>query len=234
MTAPAQLVLTLPQRPALGRADFLVAPCNETAVAWIDRWPDWPATALALAGPAGSGKSHLAEVWRGVSSAPSFSVAELEAEGPAGRLGAARAALLDDAAAVAGRPAAEEALLHLYNLLAERRGTLLLAAEAEPARWPVGLADLASRLATATVARLGPPDDALMKGLLIKLFSDRQLRPAAEAVDYLVARMERTYAAAQRLVEAIDRRALAERRRVTKPVARAVLDALGEAGESER
>lgn len=226
MTVPAQLVLALPQRPALGRADFLVAPCNETAVAWIDRWPDWPSTALALTGPPGSGKSHLAEVWRGVSGAPAFALADLEAPGLGDRLGAARAVLLDGAAVVAGRPAAEEGLLHLYNLLAERRGSLLLAAEGEPARWPLGLADLASRLATATVARLGPPDDELMTGLLAKLFADRQLRPTAGAVGYLVARMERTYAAARHLVEALDRRALAAGGGVTKATARAVLDDL--------
>lgn len=224
MSDPAQLVLTLPQRPALGRADFLVAPCNETAVAWIDRWPDWPAPALALVGPPGSGKSHLAEVWRGVSGAPAFAPADLEGAGPAEHLGQARAALLDEADAVAGVPAAEEGLLHLYNLLAERRGSLLLAARSEPARWPVRLPDLASRLATATAARLGLPDDELMTGLLIKLFADRQLRPTAGAIRYLVARMERTYAAALELVEALDRRALAAGGGVTQATARAVLE----------
>ncbi|MEX2630864.1 MAG: DnaA/Hda family protein [Tistlia sp.] len=224
MSAPAQLVLTLPQRPALGRADFLVAPCNETAVAWIDRWPDWPSTALALVGPPASGKSHLAEVWRGVSGAPAFVAAELDGDRLAERLGTARTALLDDAAAVAGRPALEEGLLHLYNLLAERRGTLLLTAGLEPARWPLALPDLASRLATATAARLGPPDDELMAGLLIKLFADRQLRPTQGAITYLVARMERTYAAARQLVEALDSRALAAGGGVTQATARAVLE----------
>lgn len=223
MSAPAQLVLTLPQRPALGRADFLVAPCNETAVAWIDRWPDWPTTALALVGPPASGKSHLAEVWRGASGAPRFCCGELEEGRVVGRLGAGRAALLDDAGAVAGRPAAEEGLLHLYNLLRERGGTLLLTAPSEPSRWPVRLPDLASRLATATVARLGLPDDELMTGLLIKLFSDRQLRPTEGAVTYLVARMERTYSAAQELVEALDRRALAAGSGVTQATVRAIL-----------
>lgn len=230
MTAPSQLVLALPQRPALGRADFLVAPCNETAVAWIDRWPDWPATALALVGPAASGKSHLAEVWRARSGAPAFTAEALAGDRMAEHLGTAGGALLDDAEAVAGHADAEEGLLHLYNLLAERRGNLLLTARHDPARWPLRLPDLASRLATATVARLGPPDDALMKGLLIKLFSDRQLRPSEDAVDYLVARMERTYAAAQRLVEALDRRALAEQRQVNLYVARAVLAAPDEQG----
>ncbi len=223
MTAPEQLVLSLPQRPALGRADFLVAPCNETAVAWIDRWPDWPVPALALVGPPASGKSHLAEVWRGVSGGPRLTPETLAAGSPAALLGEARAALVDEADRVAGDAGAEEALFHLYNLLRERGGSLLLCARSEPARWGLGLADLASRLSTATVARLGLPDDELMAGLLIKLFADRQLRPTPGAIAFLVARMERTYAAAQELVEALDARALAAGGGVTQVTARAVL-----------
>src|SRR5258707_5609392 len=59
-----QLSIDLPHRPALGRADFLVSDCNAAALGWIERWPDWPARALVLHGPAGSGKTHLAQLWR--------------------------------------------------------------------------------------------------------------------------------------------------------------------------
>lgn len=117
-TGPSQLVLGLSHRPALGRDDFLVASSNAEAVAWLDRWPDWPATALALHGPAGAGKSHLAQVWRRRSGA-----AEAAGEGPLDppALAAAGAVVLDlgDAAS----PGAERPVLHLYNLLTERRGT---------------------------------------------------------------------------------------------------------------
>lgn len=223
----SQLPLELPQRPALGRGDFLVAPANEAAVAWIDRWPDWPATALALVGPSGSGKSHLAEVWQELSGASALAPADLTRYSPDHLVRRSRAILLEDAEdRLDGE--GEEALLHLYNLLAERGGHLLLTGRRAPKRWPLRLPDLASRLATATVADLGPPDDALLQAVLVKLFADRQLRVTADLIEFLQRRIPRSFAAARGIVAAIDRRALAERRSITVAVARAALaDELG-------
>ena len=218
----SQLPLELPQRPALGRGDFLVAPANESAVAWIDRWPQWPAVALALVGPSGSGKSHLAEVWLDLSGASVVTPADLVRSSPDRLLRRSRAVLLEDAEErLDGQ--GQEALLHLYNLLAEGGGHLLLTARRAPKRWPLDLPDLASRLATATVAELGPPDDALLQAVLVKLFADRQLQVTAELIEFLQRRMPRSFAAARGIVAAIDRRALAERRGITIAVARAAL-----------
>jgi DnaA regulatory inactivator Hda len=225
VTGTAQLPLELPLRPALGREDFLVAPCNEVAVAWIDRWPDWPGPAVALYGPPGCGKTHLCQVWRAASGAVEIDAGLLARAEPPELLGAARACVLDDAEILlAGEGADAERLLHLFNSVVERGGQLLLAARAAPARWPCGLADLGSRLAAATAVRLAAPDDALMEALLVKLFTDRQLAVGEEVVRYLLARMERSFAAARALVAALDRAALAERRAVTVPLARRVLE----------
>ena len=212
-------------RPALGREDFLVAPCNEAAVAWLDRWPDWPGPALVIHGPSGSGKSHLAEVWRRRSGAEIVDAADLpQAASATGRA----AALVIDGL---GGPVDERALLHAHNAIAERAGHLLLTAQAPPARWPLTLPDLASRLRLAPAAALGLPDDALLAALMLKLFADRQIAVAPEVPAYVVPRIERTFEAVVRLVERLDRAALAEGRAVTVPLVRAVL-ALGE-GESE-
>lgn len=235
MTGTAQLPLELAPRPALGREDFLVAPSNEVAVAWIDRWPDWPGPALALYGPPGSGKTHLCQVWRAASGAIEIDGSRLADAEPPELLGAARACVLDNADVVlagaagttaerAGEAALAERLLHLHNSLAERGGQLLLTGRAAPARWPCRLADLSSRLAAAAAVRLEPPDDALMEALLVKLCADRQLLIGAEVVHYLLKRMERSFAAARALVAALDRASLAEGRAVTVPLARRVLE----------
>ena len=208
-------------RPALGREDFLVAPCNRDAVAWLDRWPDWPGPLLVIHGPPGSGKSHLAEVWRRRSGAEAVDASAI-AEIPSG--GGRTAALVIDG--LAG-PIDERALLHTYNDLAEGDGHLLLTAAAPPARWPLTLPDLASRLRVAPAAALGLPDDAMLGALMLKLFADRQVAVAPEVPAYVVPRIERTFAAMARLVERLDRAALAEGRAVTVPLVRAVL-ALGE------
>lgn len=209
----AQLVLDLGHRPALGAEDFLVAPCNAAAVAWIDRWPAWPASALVVHGPSGAGKTHLAHVWRGRSGARHYDPARPPDQA------AADAVLVEDG----DRLADEEAMLHLYNLVAAARGTMLVTAALPPARWGLRLADLRSRLVAAPAVAIDPPDDALLGSVLAKQFRDRQLDVAGDVIAYLVARMERSFAAARALVEALDRAALAERRAVTVPLARRVL-----------
>lgn len=222
-----QLTLDLGHRPALGRDDFLVAPGNQIAVRWIDRWPNWPGLLLGLHGPAGCGKSHLVQVWRAASQAVAIDPAELgRAEAPA-LLGAARVCALDAVERRCdGDRGMEEGLLHLVNLVAERRGHLLITGRRPPAHWPIGLADLRSRLSAAQAVGLGAPDDPLLGSLLVKLFADRQLKVGEEVLNFMLARMERSFAAARDLVPAIDRAALASGRKVTVPLVRVVLEDL--------
>src|SRR5690242_2373396 len=179
-----QLILDLGHRPALGEADFLVAPCNQAAIQWLDRWPNWPAPALTLQGPPGCGKTHLARVFAARSHAPIIDAPSLTTSAVPRLLGRAGACGVDDADRAAAEP-----LLHLYNLVAERRGTMLLTAQAPPARWPGLLPDLRSRLAAAPVVAVEAPDDALLAALLVKLFAVRQLAVSEEVVLFLLSHM---------------------------------------------
>ncbi|WP_139833788.1 HdaA/DnaA family protein [Thalassospira alkalitolerans] len=218
--APQQLPLALELRPALGRADFMVAKCNREAVAWIDHWPDWPVPALCLYGPRGSGKSHLAEVWRARSAARSVLGRDLVGANPDVLLGDAQGLVIEDADAGLD----ETVCFHLYNMLKERGGHMLMTAQQPPARWKVDLPDLKSRLGAALVCEISPPDDELMVGLLIKLFSDRQIPASPQIIAYILPRIERSFVALADLVAAIDRQALAEKRAVTLPLVRSVMD----------
>jgi chromosomal replication initiation ATPase DnaA len=213
-----QLVLDLGHRPALGEADFLVAPCNRAAIQWLDRWPDWPAPALTLYGPAGCGKTHLARVFAARSRAPIIEADRLATDAVPALLEEARACVVDDA-----EQAGAEPLLHLFNLVAERRGTMLLTAREPPARWPGVLPDLRSRLAAAPAVAVAELDDALLAALLVKLFADRQLAVSQEVVLFLVRQMERSFEAARRLVADLDAAGLRDHRGITIPLARAVL-----------
>ena len=222
-----QLPLELPHRPALDRADFLVTPANELAVAWIDRWPDWPQPALVLHGPEGSGKTHLTRVWQRRSAATVIDAGALGREAPTTLLGDASAAVVEDVGRFlrgAARPEAEaRGLLHLHNVLAERGGHLLLTDTAPAKTWAVPLPDLASRLGAATHVALGAPDDTLLAAVMVKLFADRQLSVPPEVVQYLLPRIERSFAAVRTVVAALDRAALAKGQAITVPLAREVL-----------
>jgi chromosomal replication initiation ATPase DnaA len=212
--------LALPP-PTFSREDFVVSEGNREALAWIDRWPDWPAPALAVSGPPGSGKTHLARIWATRANAAVLDATDLEGKNVPDltALAQAHAAILVDHA----DRAAERALFHLYNLMRERRGHLLLVAELPPAHWRIVLPDLASRLRAAPAVAVAPPDDELLGSIILKQLSDRQLHAGPGVVQYLVARMERSAEAARRVVAALDQRALSERREIDRRLAADVL-----------
>ena len=194
------------------------APCNRDALAWLERWPSWPAArwccmalpAAARATSPGSGRR---------APRPAGSSGAL----PAGaRPEAVRAFVFEDVLAE-GRLADEVGLLQFYNWLVEERGHILLTARRPVADWPIGLPDLASRLRAAPAVAIGPPDDALLGALLVKLFGDRQLVVAEDVIRYMLAHMERSFAAARALVAALDARSLEQHRAITVPLVRAVL-----------
>lgn len=231
-----QLTFDLRLRPSRGRGDFYVAPANALAVATLDHAQGWPGGRMLLIGPEGAGKSHLAAIWAEENGAEVVR-ARLGAEAGQGGAGAlceqsapalarSAAVVVEDAEAVAGDPAQEAALFHLYNLMAAEGGRLLLTAKTPPRDWGLTLPDLISRMSAMASVRIEPPDDALLSAVLVKLFADRQLAVPPALIPWLVTHMDRSLATARRLVAALDARALAERRAITRPLAAQVLDSL--------
>ena len=214
------LNLTLPP-PTYAREDFVVADGNCEALAWIDRWPDWPAPALSLNGPTGCGKTHLGRIWAARSGAIAMTGADLDgmSVGDLTSLAATSPAIVIEGA----ERAPERGLFHLYNLVRERGGHMLLISDEPPARWSIALPDLASRLRAAPAVAVAPPDDELLGSIILKQLADRQLHAGAGVVQYLVSHMERSADAARRVVAALDGRALIERREIDRRLAMDVL-----------
>lgn len=212
-TRPRQLTIPLQNPPLYTRAAFVVSDANADAVRAVDRWPSWPNGALALVGPEGSGKSHLATVW-------------------AERAGASFWRSGDDLSALTGRPilvedadrAGDDILFHLINR-ASSDGGLLLTARTRPTSWNCALPDLRSRLNALTVAEIGEPDDALLIAVLEALFRERLHRPMPELYEYLLKRMPRSVAAARETVRLLDQAAGEQGRPLNRALAREVLDA---------
>ena len=221
-----QLAFDLPVRVALGREDYFVSPANALAVAALEGWRGWPLGKMVLVGPAGAGKTHLAHVWASETDAAILPGADLAQADIAAMAG--RAVVVEDAAR--HTPDTEAALFHLHNHLAQSGGALLLTADRPPRDWGLTLPDLASRVQAAAVTRLPGPDDALLAAVLVKQFTDRQLAVSPTLIPYLVQRMDRSFAAARDLVAALDARALALGRPVTRALA---ADLLGDGLISE-
>lgn len=222
ITTPEQLVFELSHRTAMGFEDFLVSESNAAAVNLIGRWPDWPIGAAVIVGAKGSGKTHLANVWLTRVGAKAFAASEISRE-VVPRIIAAGAVLIEDLQNAAD----EAALFHLLNLVREQRLQILLTIDTAPGDLPITLPDFRSRLRALPFATIDPPDDTLLRAVLIKLFADHQLLVEPQLVNYVLLRMERSMLAAERFVAVADRWALALQRRVTRAIAAATLDELG-------
>jgi chromosomal replication initiation ATPase DnaA len=218
---PRQLPLELGHAPAFSRDDLIVSKANETAVALVDRWPDWPSQVTVLAGPTGSGKSHIATIWQDIAHAAALDARALG--GTAVEAAQAGPVLIDDV-----RPGAidQAGLFHLINAVRQSGNFLLMCSRDFPGAWGVTLPDLASRLRAAATVEIGEPDDVLLSGVVTKLFADRQIEVEPHVVQFIVRRIERSLSTAIRTVDALDHAALERGSRVTRSLAAEVVSAI--------
>ena len=210
---PRQLALALDHAESYAREDFLSGPCNANALALIDSWPDWPARAIALVGPEGSGKTHLATIWAAAGARVVSAHTLAEVDIPAAL--ATGALVVEDSTAIGD----ERALFHLINLAREEDAFLLFTARTAPSLWRVGIPDVASRLRALPVVTLHAPDDAMLRGVIVKVAADRQLMLDDAVVRYLSSRIERSFAAARAAVISLDKEALRQGRPPSRPLA---------------
>ena len=212
---PRQLAFALPHAESFSRDDFLEGPGNAAAVELIDRWPEWPNRIVMLVGEPGCGKSHLAAIWAANAGARSTAARALSAGAVPAAL-ATGALVIED---VVPSGLDERALFHLLNLARQEEADVLMTARTQPAGWALELPDLLSRLRAVPVVTLAPPDDALLRALIVKLCLDRQLNVDEALVNYVASRIERSFAAARKAVALLDAEALRLRRPVTRALA---------------
>ena len=216
-----QIPLTLPLPPSYDETSFVVGPANQQACDWLARWPDWPLPfrAVNIFGPSGSGKTHLSCLWHGRHEAVLLrELFRFDGDQFAG----SRHMLLDDF----DQPDRydDTALFHLFNHITSVSGTLLILSQHPVAHYQSELSDLRSRLRSVATQEIHLPDDALLRDVLAKHFADRQCAVTAQILDYIVNRMERSFAAAQQTAADIDQLALARKTPVSLSIARQVLD----------
>lgn len=212
----SQYALTLPLDPVFSADNFFISECNRTAWDTLQRWPNWGAHALILSGPAGSGKTHLAELWRARVGAACINAAALDAR----TAGSNGHWLVEDIEGLRD----ERLLLHLFNATREQGGGLLMTSAVPAAQLPFTLPDLTSRLLAAASASIAQPDDAVLAASFRKQFADRQMKVDEEVIAYIVPRIERSLGAVKTLVETLDRTTLETRKNLTIPFVKHILE----------
>jgi chromosomal replication initiation ATPase DnaA len=218
-SGPRQLALALNHTESFAREDFLSGPSNAAGLALIDCWPQWPNQAIILAGPEGSGKSHLAAIWANAAGARLVAARALDQATVPATL-ATGALVIEDIVADAFD---ERALFHLLNLAREVEAFVLLTARTAPAGWRLAIRDLGSRLKALPIVELAPPDDALLRAVLVKLFADRQIAVEESLIGYVATHIERSFAAARAVVGRLDAEAMRRKRPLTRALAAEIL-----------
>lgn len=201
---PSQIPISFPIKESFSREDFMPAPCNLEALAWVDRWPDWNYPALIIHGADGCGKTHLLSLWQAKSGGDHIAI--------------------DNAQTLFGNSDAEKDLFHQFNIAKENGTSLLLTLDKPVAQQSIALPDLTSRLQAAPSVEVQEPDDVALQGVFLKLCHDRQLKVTPEVVAYILPRIERSYDTVRNLVSQIDEASLSEKRAVTVPLVRDIFD----------
>ncbi|UTW53889.1 DnaA ATPase domain-containing protein [Kordiimonas sp. SCSIO 12610] len=212
-----QIPFTLDHATSFALEDFIVSPTNQLAYDIVKAWPDWPYHITALVGPEACGKTHLAHGWAKLSGAVVYEGAafpDVTIDPELSHI------VIDNIAADAFD---ENKLFHLINWTKENQTSVLLTCRYEPTRWDIKLPDLRSRLSLIQVANINAPDDQLLMILLYKMFSDRQLTVDLSVINFIVPRMERSFAAVRELVIAMDAKALSRKTGISIKIAKECL-----------
>ncbi|MEO8530500.1 MAG: DnaA/Hda family protein [Deltaproteobacteria bacterium] len=210
-----QLTFDLPAKTALGRSDFFVSAANEVAVQALEHWQGWPSGKLLIAGPEGSGKSHLAQVWADLAGATLLDDIKGLVDGHVA---------IDGLEHIAGDPAREEALFHLHNHVLAAGNRLLITSRCEPARLDFTLPDLQSRMLGTQLIKLDAPDETLLTAVMAKLFDDRQVNISPAVISYATTRLDRTFAAVHALVAKLDALSLERAKPISRQMVAEILE----------
>lgn len=203
-------------KPAFKEHDFIISESNKHAYAIINKWPDWDFNILLLYGPPASGKTHLCRIWQKKSDASHITAEDIYKN----TLKNDKNYILENIEKVHD----ESSLFHFFNHMKEGNGFLLMTAKNNPQNLGIRLADLRSRINAVQSIGVANPDNELLSTIFVKNFSDRQLKVDMEVINYIISRMERSFEEIPRIVDMLDKQALKEKKNITIPFVRSVLE----------
>ena len=218
MPTAHQLALEFEHRPCFAAEDFLISECNRQAVHIMESWPNWPYFAICIFGPSGCGKTHLAHIFADIIAShapspykiPTIEASKLKMSDAHNLFEKSRYIIIENLENIKN----QEALFHIYNTYRDLGGNILFTSQEAPARLHLSLPDLRSRMNIVPAIEITTPDDELLSALLLKLFTDRQIMPTPDIINYTISNMERSFTFARDLIAEIDYLSLARKRAI--------------------
>jgi chromosomal replication initiation ATPase DnaA len=207
-----QLCLDFPIKTKYFTEDFFISQANKKALEMLQQWPHW-GNGFYSKIVIGSGKTHLSYIWQNLSGAKRLSKNDLH-----DFYFDNKALILENIETID-----QESLLHLINVAQESQQYLLLNSSISPANLKLTLPDLRSRILSIPSVAIDSPDSDLLKAVLLKHLSDRNLQINAVAVDYIIPRIDRSFTKLIGLVNKLESFSKISKRSITIPLIKEAL-----------
>lgn len=203
--------------------DFIVSSANEIPYKFITSWPHWGNSRLSnityLEGVQFSGKTHLAHLWQDLSHAKFIFEKDFQNNKLEELLESRQCFIIKE---LENFIKFEQKLFHIFNIIIEQKKYLLITSKYAPSSQDISLPDLLSRLKGCNHIAISNVDDMLLEGMLAKLLSDRQLRVSKETMQFILSKIERSYASINKFIDMIDKKSLSQKRNITIPFLREI------------
>lgn len=205
--------------------DFITSQANQNAFNYIQNWLSWGegrySKLLILYGPRSSGKTHLSHIFAKLTKAKLIQTKDLFTKHPFELALNNKFLILEDLDIIKD---CEEIIFHLINEVCEQSCYLLITSKVSPTEMKFKLPDLESRIKVIPSVSIDQPDDQLIHTLLVKRFSDKQIRISNDIINYLATHIERSFKEINSVVDYIDKKSMIEKRKVTISLVKEVLD----------
>ena len=213
-----QLLLELDYKTNFNEHDFYLSKSNSNAFNLINRWPDWDKKILNISGEKFSGKSHLANIFKLKSKA--FLVKGNKIDNSIFKsLKLYESIIIDDFEECNK----EEILYSIFNLIDQDSKYLLINSLKPINKIKFKLPDLASRSKNCLYAEIENPDDELLFAIILKNFSDRQIKIEKKIIDFIISRIDRSYRKIDEFIYKIDELSLKKKKPINLKTIKEIL-----------
>ena len=198
--------------------DYFVSKSNYFAKNIIETWPRWDKKIVNLAGDKHSGKTHLSKIFKLKSNALYLYASKINNH-ILKKIKLSNNIIIEDL----NENFDEKLLYSILNLVEQDNKYLLISSKVPINLMKFSLPDLVSRLKNCIIAKIDQPDDELIYAIILKSFSDRQIKLDNKVIDYIIKRISRSYSKMQEFIYKIDELSLKKKKSINFKIIKEII-----------